>query len=117
MQNIQEIFDRIQQKKAESKELKTIVKDALANSYEYQEIQEELKKIKQKKKEIESTIKAEAESEIVRLEELKLDIKTDQEMLRDIALTSLMQGDQVQITDEYDRVYEPIFSVKFKKMN
>lgn len=117
MQDIQEIFNRIQAKKAELKDLKTIYKDVLDNSQEYQELLEEMRVFKQKKKDLESIFKDELANEIMKMEEIKLDIKTDQEMIGDIALTTIMQGNEVQLTDEYDSVYEPIFSVKFKKTN
>lgn len=117
MQDIQEIFNRIQVKKSEMKELKTVYKDVLENSHEYQELLEELRVMRQKKKDLESILKEDVTNEMTRIEELKIDIKTDQELLADIALTTIMGGDEVRLTDEYSAVYEPIFSVKFKKLN
>ena len=52
-----------------------------------------------------------------RIEVLKRDIQQDQEALRDIALSTLMNGDTVKVVDQDNNEYEPIFSVKFKKGN
>ncbi len=116
MQSIQEIFDRIQEKKKELKDLRNIIKDAFEHSQEYQEITQELKVLKQKKKEIEEVIKQDLSEEITKIEDLKIDIATDQELLQDIALTKMMQGEQVKIVDKNKTEYEPVFSVKFKRV-
>ena len=52
MANIQEIFNRIQETKNKQKEIKAMYRDALANSFEYNEVTDKLKKLKEKKKEI-----------------------------------------------------------------
>jgi len=31
-------------------------------------------------------------------------------------MTKLMKGETVEVKDEYDNTYEPIFSVRFKKI-
>ena len=52
MQNIQEIFSRIQANKKQLKDLSTSYRDALKNSAEYQDLQEEAKIIREKMKTI-----------------------------------------------------------------
>lgn len=116
MQNIQEIFNRIQEAKKKQKDIRTAYKDALASSLEYQELTEKLKTMREKKKEIERVTKEQFSSEFIKLDDLKIDIESDQEMLNDIALSKVMKGESIEITDEYDNEYEPLFSVKFKKM-
>ena len=37
-------------------------------------------------------------------------------MMSDIALNKIMKGETVEITDQYDNKYEPLFSVKFRKI-
>jgi hypothetical protein len=64
---------------------------------------------------LESQIKADFQSEISKLEAIKQDIDTDKQLLTDMALTKLMKGETVEIKDEYENTYEPIFSVNFKK--
>ncbi len=115
MQSIQEIFSRIQESKKKQKDLKTAYKDALAGSMEYQDITDKLKNLKEKKKQIELTIKEQFSSELTQLEDLKIDIASDMEVLTDIAMTTLMKGETVEVEDEYGNQYEPNFKVSFKK--
>ncbi|MBU2542491.1 hypothetical protein KJ785_02955 [Patescibacteria group bacterium] len=116
MQDIQEIFNRIQDAKKKQKDIRTAYKDALASSLEYQELTEKMKIMREKKKEIEQTTKEQFSSEFIKLDDLKIDIESDQEMLNDMALNKVMKGESIQIKDEYDNEYEPLFSVKFRKM-
>ncbi|MEK7150706.1 MAG: hypothetical protein AAB783_00700 [Patescibacteria group bacterium] len=115
MKNIQEVFDRIQEVRREQRELRGSYKDALENSTQYREIIEEYKKIREKKLRVEHDIQRASAAEFARLETIKNSLKTDNEMLSDIALTHLMKGESVGITDEHNNQYEPVFAVKFKK--
>lgn len=115
MQDIQEIFNRIQKNKSRQKDLKQTYTDALVSSFEYQEIQEKLKTIREKKKQLEHTITEQFSHELVELEDIKIDIASDMELISDIAMTKMMKGETIEVTDEYDNEYEPIFTVKFKK--
>ena len=115
MANLQEIFNRIQQTKKEQKDIKSMHRDALANSNSLQEIIEELKTLREKKKGIEDTIKSDFLAELEKLDTLKLDLENDMMLLSDAALSKVMNGELVEITDEYENKYEPIFKVQFKK--
>lgn len=117
MANLQEIFDRIQQTKKEQKEIKAMHRDALANSNSLQEIIEELKVLREKKKGIEDAIKSDFLRDLEKLDTLKLDIENDMMLLSDVALTKAMNGEIVEIKDQYENKYEPIFKVQFKKAN
>lgn len=117
MQDIQAVFSRIQEAKKKKKDLETAYKDALSTSLEYQEIKEKLTTMKEKKKQIEMTIKEQFASELTQIDDLKIDIASDMEMLTDIAMTTLMKGESIEIKDQYDNEYEPIFKVNFKKVN
>ncbi|MEI6288269.1 MAG: hypothetical protein WCP18_01620 [bacterium] len=114
---LQEVFNRIQESKKEQKQIKSSYRDALLSSAQYQKISEELKELRDKKKEVEETIRVDFRSEYAKLEDLKIDLETDYEMLSDIALTQLMKGETISITDINDVKYEPAFSVRFKKAN
>lgn len=116
MANLQEVFDRIKETQKKQKEINSMYKDALANSQQYQEMVDKLKTLREKKKALEGQIKESFSTEISKLETMKMDIKTDKEMLSDIAITNLMKGQTVQVKDEYDNEYEPTFSVNFKKV-
>jgi hypothetical protein len=115
MRNIQEIFDRIQEKKREMREMTASMRDALHNMPEYQEVLEEMDKVKTKKKQIENSIKGESMASAVKMDTLKLGIKADIETLSDIALNNLVKGEPVKVTDENQNSYDPIFTVRFQK--
>ncbi len=115
MANLQEIYNRIAENKKKQKEIRTAYKEALAGSAEYQELMEKKKTLSVKIKQIEASYKQEFNSELTKIDDLKIDLASDLELLNDAALTQLMKGETVEITDEYDNKYEPVFSVKFKK--
>ena len=85
MQNIQEVFNRIQAAKKEQKEIKTMYRDALVNNKEYTDLIDEIKTLRERKKSIEATIQEGFHDEFITLEQLKTEIQSDQEMLSDIA--------------------------------
>lgn len=114
-QDIQGIFDRIQKTKKEMKDIKVMFRDALAGNGEYQELTDKMKTLRENKKRVETAVKESFASEMQKLDDLKIDIESDTEMLNDIALTKMMKGETFELSDEYKNNYEPIFSVKFKK--
>lgn len=115
MKSVQEIFDGIQESRREMREIRGAYKDALESASAYKETVEEYNKIREKKLRIERDIKKASSAEFVKLETLKQRIKTDTEILSDIALNHIVKGETVGITDEYSNQYEPVFIVKFKK--
>ena len=54
--------------------------------------------------------------ELTKKEDLKIDIASDIELLTDVALSSMMKGESVGISDKYENEYEPVFKVMFKKI-
>lgn len=115
-QSINEIFKRIKERKKEQSELKKIYRDSLSVNGNYQEVLEELEALKLKKKQIEASVQADFKEEFDKLEGLKLNIAGDNQMISDLALSKLAKGEAVKIIDEYQTEYEPIFTVRFKKM-
>ena len=114
-QNLQEVFNRVEKAKARVKELKTIYRDALANTPEYEEINEKLQALRTRKKQIEATTQEQFQKELEEMNDLKIDIESDKELMSDLALTQLVKGETIVIKDEHDTEFDPIFSVKFKK--
>lgn len=112
---LQEVFKRINETKKERKKVNDIYKEALANSKPYQDALEIFNAAKTKKQQVESALKMELRSELDQLDKFKQSLDADVELMSDIALTSLMKGETVELTDENDTKYEPVFSVKFKK--
>lgn len=117
MQDIQEIFNRIQEIKKKQKDIRSSYKEALASSQEYVELVDKLRTMREKKKQLENTIKSDFSSEFTKLDDLKVDLESDMEMLSDIAMTKVMKGETIEIKDEYENNYEPVFTVRFKKAN
>ncbi|MFA5420784.1 MAG: hypothetical protein WC280_02035 [Patescibacteria group bacterium] len=115
MVGIQEIFTKIKEKQKEQKTIKSLYRDALANSQEYQNIIDEIQSLKDKKKKLEESMKNELKSEMEKLYSIKIDIESDKELLSQATLTKILKGEEVEITDEYNNKYEPIFNVRFKK--
>ena len=115
MKNIQEVFNQIQQVKKQIKEIKTIYRDTLTNNGEYQKVIEDLKTLKEKKRQLENSAKDDMGSEFTKLEGLETEMKSSKEILSDIAITQLMEGKLIEIKDEYNNLYEPKYAVTFKK--
>ncbi len=97
------------------KEIRAMYKDALAQSQEYQQLLEKLETLKIRKKELETFAKDEMEGDFQKLDAYKMHIKNDQELISDLAINKLMAGETVEIVDENDQKYEPVFTVRFKK--
>ncbi|PIR75145.1 MAG: hypothetical protein CO030_04010 [Candidatus Magasanikbacteria bacterium CG_4_9_14_0_2_um_filter_42_11] len=117
MQDLQEIFNRVQENKKKLKDLKDAYREALKGSESYIEVEESLKTLREKKKSIETELKSQFSSEFVQMDDIKIDIASDQEMINDIAMTMVMKGETVSVNDKYENEYEPLFSVKFKKVS
>lgn len=116
-QQLPEVFKRIQERKKEQRDLKVMYRDALSINSEYQKIVEELDELKLKKKKIEAAVQMDFKSEFDKLEGLKLNIAGDNQLLSDLAVRSLASGEAIKIVDEHKVEYEPVFTVRFKKVS
>jgi uncharacterized phage infection (PIP) family protein YhgE len=115
MSKIQEVFNRIQETKKEQKKIKDMYRDSLVNSESYQKTVEELKELREKKKKIEASIQDDFRKEFDKLDTLKADMENDSQVLSDLAISKVSRGEKIEIMDQYNTQYEPIFSVRFKK--
>jgi hypothetical protein len=115
MSELKEVFDRINGSKKEKKQVNDSFKDALAQSKPYQDVLDELRTLKAKKQQLETAIRQDFMQEMEKIERLALSIKSDVEMLSDMALTKVMKGETVEITDDNDITFEPVFKVSFRK--
>jgi len=116
MKEVQDVFNRINEKKLEQKTLKDIHRSVLANSQEYQSVLEELKELKEKKKKIQSSLEADLKEEFQKIDEIKSYIASDREMLSNMTLTQFLKGEKVEIMDDKNNKYGPVFSVRFEKI-
>jgi predicted nuclease with TOPRIM domain len=117
MQDMQKVFDEIREAKKEMKEIRAQYKDALAQTDKYQEITEKIKAMRDEKKGVETKVQGQMGKTYEKLEELKTEVTVKIEMLNDIAMTTLMDGKTVEVVDEYQNRYDPVFIVRFKKTN
>lgn len=115
MQQVQTIFDRLKKSEKEMKDIKAIYSDALKQNTEYQNLVDKIKDLQVRKKQIELSIKQDFSKEFEKLDDLKIDLESDRELLTDAVMTAIMKGEAVEIKDEHDQKYEPTFKVKFKK--
>jgi len=115
MPNIQEIFNQLKELQQEQKDIRAEYKDALKNADEYEEILEKIEELKQRKKEVESIVQSRMGQRYDRLEELKDEIAKLKQTLSDIAISDYLNGKNIEIKDENNNLYEPRFTVTFKK--
>ena len=115
MAQLQEVYDRIKEFREKQKLIRDAYKSELTNLSEYQQIKDEIDALRIHKKEIENTIKQSMSADFIKLEDLKLDIDSDNELMTDLAFNQLMKGETIEITDEFGNKYVPIFRVKFEK--
>jgi len=114
MPKLDEVHNRLVTKKKQRREIKGSMQDELRNNASYMKICEEIEALKEKKKSIENEVFA-REVDKARLEELKVDIASDTVLLADIALNMYVNQEPVEITDEYNSKWVPVFKVQFKK--
>lgn len=115
MKEIQEIFNELKESKKEQSEIRSEYKDTLGQNQEYQELIEKLDELKLRKKELETIAQSQMGSRWDRLDDLKMTISDLKQIQNDIAMTTLMEGKTIEVVDEYNNLYEPNFSVAFKK--
>lgn len=115
MKSVQEIFNRLQDKKKQVKVVREKYKQELASSSEYQHIADDMEKLRAKKKKYEQSIREQSGANFARIDELALAIRQDTQMLSDVAMTSIMKGERVEVKDEHTE-YEPVFAVRFKRI-
>lgn len=115
MKNIQEIFSQIKESSKEQREIRKEYRDALLQADDYEETTEKLDELKTEKKQIEEKVQGQMGNRWEKLDELKDELKDLKQMQNDVAMTTLMDGKTVEVKDEFDNLYEPVFSVSFKK--
>ncbi len=115
MKDLQDVFNDLQNAKKEMKEIRKEYRDALSHDAEYETIVEKMKDMRELKKNHEIAAQQSMGKRWEELEDLKVEVKTMQEMLSDISLSTLMKGETVVVRDQYDALYEPVYTVSFRK--
>jgi len=117
MQDMQTVFNEIRGWKKEMKEIRAMYKDALLQADNYEETVEKIKELREKKKQIETKVQNQMGKSYEKYEDLKSEVMANEELLNDIAMTTLMDGKTVEVVDEFSNKYEPVYVVRFKKTN
>jgi len=116
MKDTQEIFDQMQELKKEQKEIRRDYQDALETADNYEELKEKIKGLRDKKKRIEQTVQGKLGARYGRLEEIKDKLKEKNQLMSDVAMSRLAEGESIEIKDEFNNQYEPVYKVTFKKI-
>ncbi|MBN1584935.1 hypothetical protein JW899_01050 [Candidatus Uhrbacteria bacterium] len=117
MKDISQVYFRTQEKKKRKNELSKMIRDELSHNGEYQQLTEELRILRDKRKSIENGVRADL-SDAGEIDVLKMEIGAAQELMSDIALTMYASGQTVEIRDDELGVrMTPVFSVRFRKEN
>ena len=109
-------FDKTLKAKKELKDLQSIISDALNNSSQYRQVVDDIKKLVAKKRQIVDSIKTDFGSEAGKIDVIKADLLNDKMLLSDAALNFALSGKPIEVEDDYGTKYEPVFSVKFRKV-
>jgi seryl-tRNA synthetase len=112
---LQEVYNELRDLKDERKKIKDGIKDALKHDERYGQVIEEMSKLRAEKKSIEVRVKEETPQDASRLDDLAVEVQSNEELLSDLAFNLLMKNETVEITDKNDVKYVPQFSVRFKK--
>jgi hypothetical protein len=115
MLTLQEIFNRIQEHQREMRELTRIKKDLLESAGDYESLVEETKTLRARKKQMENGVEARMTEQAKKIELLKRAVADDKQLLADLALKNLLQGETVKVVGSREEEYEPLFTVRFRK--
>lgn len=116
MQNLQEVFARLGEQKKERKRVKAIIDEALKQSKEWTDLTDEVKGVKQRRKLVEDAILSGYQAEVETLDRLKASIDADQQMLSDIALSMMMNGETVKLETDAGE-WEPKIKITFRQLS
>lgn len=121
---LQNVFDRIQETKGKIRTVKSMYKDELKSNFEYGKILEQAKELRNRKKQIEKVAREGMAKAFEELQELEAGIKTDKDLLVEVALNDYTSGVTVKVTKQVtdrkgkveDKTLFPKFSVSFKNV-
>jgi hypothetical protein len=115
MQSLTEIHKTLEAKRRELRELNRMFRDELKHNSEYQEVVDQILTLRDKKKSIETAVRASSQAALANLDLLKLDVKSYSETLSDVALNRYAAHENIEIVDEENVRWLPTFTVKFRK--
>lgn len=112
-EKIIEVLERIRSNRRVAKSIREGIRAECQQSKAYREHAEVVADHKQKMKRIEASVCD--QKDIQQLENMKAEIKNDQQVLTDLALNAYTKGENIEIdrTEEGER-YTPVFKVTFQ---
>jgi len=115
MKDLQEIFNELQELKKEVRNVRKDYRNILLQDGEYETLLSDMEEFKTKKKEMKISAQTSLGSVWDKLEEDKRKIKDLEQIITDVAMTDLMDGKTIEVRDEWDTLYEPVYKINFKK--
>jgi predicted nuclease with TOPRIM domain len=116
MRDLQDIYNEIQENKKGVKGIRKEYKEMLANANEYEETVTKLKELRDKKNQIEGMTQERMGNRWDEYEKFKAKIEELNQLLTDVAMSTLMEGKTIALKDQYDNSYEPVYKITFKKV-
>lgn len=116
MQNLQEVYDELQENKKNQKGIRREYKDLLKNADDYEELEEKIKKMREEKKQIETMAQSRMGVRWDELEKLKYASEELTQKISDIAMSDLVNGKTVVVKDKNNNDFEPVYKITFKKV-
>ncbi len=115
LQRIKELHQEILEKQKKKKDLGQTIKDAFGNYKEFKDLEEEMKKLRERRKQIEAQVRTQYSSEFNDLDEVNQDIKDTKMVLSDLIWNEVMKNNTVEVVDEWDHHYVPQIVASLKK--
>lgn len=112
---LQEVFAEIRKQKKARKEIKDIFKSELEHHERYGKLKEEMDVLKAERKSIEVQVREASPADSMKLQDIEVELKANEELLSDLAFNLLMKDESVELEDEYKNKLIPQFLVKYKK--
>lgn len=111
-EKIIEVIERIKENRRVAKTIRDGIRAECQQSKAYREHAEIVSENKEKMKRIEVAVCNPKDLE--QLENLKSEIKNDQQVLTDLALNAYTKGENIEIADGESARYTPVFKVTFQ---
>ena len=112
---LQEVYNELRELREERKKIKDAIKDELKHHERHTQVLDELATLKAEKKAIETHVAEQSPKDAQRLDEIAIEIKSNEELLSDLAFNLMMKDESVELTDQYSNRYVPQFVVRFRK--
>jgi len=117
MIDLSTVWSRYLENRDKLKALKKTLTELYMIVPEYVALNEEKKALSKKMKEIRKVVESGDPDLMAQIEDLKIDVNSDKQMLNDMLLVKMTKGEAIDLRDQYDQPQLPLFSVKFVKVD